>query len=308
MSTTSTSCSATSLQMTERVAWAGDVGLPSQHIAQAAMHVAHVVDASGSLESDARESYWHRATGGRFPPADLARGQALLVDVGLLVRDDDVLRPTETLADLLNGSSDDALTTLAARVLANGVPDLPSVTLDDALLDLVPDPVHREELLLRHAQRFDAEARTEIGEAGERLVLAAARAELDAIGRSDLAREVCRVSLISDQLGYDIRAPRVHGPPRRLEVKATTKLATPDTVRVFLSRNEAETARRIADWALVACLIDDRASRSGSLLGWWPYGALAKRLPSDATGGRWEQAQLTLRLADAHPGLPSAVL
>jgi uncharacterized protein DUF3883 len=272
------------------------------------MHVAHIVDVSGSSESDARESYWHRATGGQFHPVDLARGQALLVEVGLLVRDADVLRPTDTLADLLSGSSDDALTTLAARVLASGMPDLPSVALNDALLDLVPDPVRRDELLLRHARRFDAEQRTEIGDAGERLVLAAARAELDTMGRSDLAREVCRVSLISDQLGYDIRAPRVYGPPRRLEVKATTKLGGADTVRVFLSRNEAETARRIPDWALVACLIEERASTSGSVLGWWSYDALADRLPSDAAGGRWEQTQLTLPLADAHPGLPSAVL
>ncbi len=42
------------------------------------------------------------------------------------------------------------------------------------------------------------------------------------MGRSDLARDVRRVSLLSDQLGYDVNAPRVAGPPRLLEVKATT--------------------------------------------------------------------------------------
>jgi Domain of unknown function (DUF3883) len=304
---TLTSYLPTSLSMPESTAWAGAAGLPTRHIAQAAMHVAALIDRSGSREADARESYWHRATGGRFPPAELARGQTLLLDVGLLVRDGEVLRPTDQLADLLNGSVDDAFATLAACVLARAT-SVPSTGLDPALVDLVPDAVRREELLLHLARRFDARARTEVGDAGERLVLAAARAELASLGRHDLAQEVCRVSLISDQLGYDIRAPRVDGSFRRLEVKATTKLDSSDVVRVFISRNESETGRRITDWALVGCLVEDAVAASGSLLGWWSYDVLATRLPSDTTEGRWEQAQLTLPLGEAHPGIPGAVL
>ncbi|MHB2001653.1 MAG: hypothetical protein ACYCSI_15940 [Solirubrobacteraceae bacterium] len=58
------------------------------------MHAASIVDTQGSFVADVHESYWHRATGGRYPPADLALGQALLVDVGLVIEDGaDCIRP-----------------------------------------------------------------------------------------------------------------------------------------------------------------------------------------------------------------------
>ena len=57
---------------------------------------------------------------------------------------------------------------------------------------------------------------------GEDLVVDAARAELQQLGHADLACSLCRVSLTSDQLGYDVTAPRVGGPPRLLEVKTST--------------------------------------------------------------------------------------
>lgn len=287
--------------------WAGPIGLPSRHIAHAALHVAAVIDVRGSAEADARESYWHRATGGRFPPADLLRGQALLIDIGLLVQDLRVLRPTDALTDLLSGSSDDAIAALAWRVLATGAATHRSAVLEGALAELIPDDVRREEMLLHLAQRFDAAARAEVGDAGERLVLEALRAELVQLGRPDLARDVCRVSLISDQLGYDIRAPRIDGSFRRVEVKATT-LDAPTTVQVFLSRCEAETAQRFPDWSLVACVVEDCTNANGSLLGWWSSDTLVSRLPSDSPGGHWEQVRLTLRVAEARPGIPSAVL
>ncbi len=50
------------------------VGLPSLHIARAALHVAAIVDRDGSRAPEAQESYWHHATGGTFAPADLDRG------------------------------------------------------------------------------------------------------------------------------------------------------------------------------------------------------------------------------------------
>ena len=293
--------------MSEHGSWAGEAGLPSRHIAEAALHVAAVIDASGSHALDATESYWHRATGGRFPPAALARGQELLLDVGLLLNDAGVLRPTGALADLVTGSPGDALATLAGRVLEART-DAVSGPVVDALSDLVPDADRRDELLLQLAQRFNDATRLEVGDAGERLVLAEARSELMALGRPDLAREVCRVSLISDQLGYDIRAPRLDGAPRRIEVKATTSVTDDRAVRIFLSRNEAGAGERLPDWALVACLISDRARGHGSLLGWWPHDALAHHLPLDVPTGRWQVAELTLPLASGSPGLPSAVL
>lgn len=294
--------------MPDRPVWATSTGLPSRHIAQAAMHVASIIDASGSPTADAQESYWHRATGGRYPPADLALGQTLLIDLGLVIERDGVLHLTDALAELLNGTAEDAPAALTAR-LAETVPDLATRLDARTLSDLIFDPDLRDELLLQLAQRVDDGRHALVGAAGERLVVAEARRELQQLDRPDLARQVRRVSLTSDQLGYDVRAPRLEGQPRRLEVKATAgdEPSSPD-VRIFLSRNEAETGRRLVGWSLVCCHITDLDTAAGTVLGWWPYEALAERLPQDVGGGRWAQAELTLALADARAGLPSAIL
>lgn len=282
-------------------------GLPSRHIAQAAMHVASIIDAGGSSTGDAQESYWHRATGGRYPPMDLALGQRLLIDLGLVIERDAVLHPTDALAELLDGTAEDALAALTAR-LAENVPDLAARLDPRTLSDLILDPDLRDELLLQLAQRVDEGRAAAVGAAGERLVVAEARRELEQLDRPDLAREVRRVSLTSDQLGYDVRAPRLEGQPRRLEVKATVGDEQSHDVRIFLSRNEAETGRRLVGWSLVVCHITHLDTTAGTVLGWWPYSELAERLPRDAGGGRWAQAELTLAVADARPGLPSAIL
>lgn len=293
--------------MPERPAWAMPCGLPSRHTARAAMHVASMIDTGGSLTSDAQESYWHRATGGHHPPADLTLGQALLVDVGLLIHEGTMLHPTPGLTELLAGSADDALAafvTLAATNTLHIIGDLD----EQALVDLVPDADLREQLLLQLARRHDTERQAAIGGAGERLVVAEARTELEQLGRPDLAREVRRVSLTSDQLGYDVRAPCLQGPPRRLEVKATTSPGDTQVVDIFVSRNEVHTGQSTDGWRLVVCCITNIDDALGSVLGWWSYDDLVERLPRDVDGGLWQQAKITLTVADAQPGLPSAIL
>ena len=105
------------------------------------------------------------------------------------------------------------------------------------------------------ARRFDETLQRLVGDIGEEIVVNAARSELRAMGRPELAREVRRVSLLSDQLGYDVSAPRVSGRPRLLEVKATTAELVGPSVNAHLSRNEADTGAALADWALVICAI-----------------------------------------------------
>src|SRR5437588_8296860 len=94
--------------------WAIAPGLPSPHIARAALHAAAVLDRRGSRVSDARESYWHRATGGLFPEADLRRGESLLIDCGLVEERDAILVPTAELDELLDGTVEDALEVVTA--------------------------------------------------------------------------------------------------------------------------------------------------------------------------------------------------
>lgn len=289
--------------------WAIAPGLPSLHVVRAALHAASVLDQRGSRVGDARESYWHRATGGLFPAADLRRGETLLLDCGLVLEREGVLIPTEDLRELLGGTVEDAVECVTARTIEQSVPgwltDQPG-TAPEALESLIPDPRRREELLLALGRRFDDSRQRLVGEIGEELVVAQARLELEEMGHNELARGVRRVSLESDQLGYDVSAPRVSAPSRLIEVKSSTSVTT-DIRGVHLTRNEAEAGSRYpSDWMLVFCQITDTESRQGQIVGWCSRAALDPLLPVDASGGRWEQAWLEISADAFTPGLPRA--
>ena len=132
------------------------------------------------------------------------------------------------------------------------------------------------------------------------------RTDLLALGYPELARAVRHLSLESDQLGYDITAPRIGGQRRLLEVKATTTHGA-ETITFHLSRNEAETGLRYRDWALVVCAVTDVAARAGEIVGWQSAAFLAPAFPVDSPGGRWESATVTVTVADLLPGLPPAI-
>jgi hypothetical protein len=307
MRRTSRPCSDTCVTMPNLPPWALNTGLPSVHVAHAALHVAAIVDARGSRSVDAEESYWHHATGGAFAPPDLQRGERLLLDAGLLVERDSSLIPTANLEEMLRGSVEDALVILSERALELSWParhDAP----DPAVLDeLVSDPARREELLLALGRRFDDARRRVVGDIGEEVVAHAARMELRALDRLELARDVRRVSLLSDQIGYDVSAPRIGGTPRLLEVKATAAGRLKASVLVHLSRNEADVGASFPTWALVVCVVDDVNHRRGHVLGWCAAAALDGLLPRDGSYGRWEQAAVEVPIKSLLPGLPSLV-
>src|SRR4051794_4270699 len=298
------SYSPTSPEPSGQPRWAGAGGLPTPYVARAALHAASLIDIEGSLISQARESYWHKASGGEFSAASIAVGEQLLLDTGLLVERDGRLHPAHRLEEILDGSIEDALFALALEASSQrGAIDLQP---EQGLADLVPDPERREELLISRAPRFDDRQRRLVGEIGEELVLSVARKELEELNRSDLARRVRRVSLESDALGYDISAPRLIGRPRMLEVKATTR--TEDPVRIHISRNEARTGTDYPDWSLVVCYVDDIAARTGELQGWCAASAFSTRLPLDTDRGRWEQAEIEIGPGELLPNLPLATL
>jgi hypothetical protein len=305
--------------MPDPSAWALPNGLPSAHIARAALHAAAVIDRRGSPTADARESYWHHATGGSFPPVDLRRGERLLIDCGLLIDHDGTLVPTLELEQLLAGSAEEALAALCQHALettrpawlASGVQIAELADRDsdaaDAISEMVPDAERREELLLALGRRFDDALRRAIGAIGEDLVVQAARTELQELGHADLARRVRRVSLTSDQLGYDVSAPRLGGTTRLLEVKTTTATRVSSTVALHLTRGEAQAGLRLRDWALVVCAVENIERREGRIVGWCPHDALAEALPRDTPTGHWEQARIDLEVTQLMPALPSPV-
>jgi hypothetical protein len=304
--TISTPCWRTS-GVTERPTWADPRGLPTGHAVRAAIHVAATIDERGSSVVDAHESYWHKATGGLFAPPDLERGQRLLVDCGLVEERNGTLYPRAELQQILAGAADDAVAAIYCRAVEQGAEDVvwSSDESSAELAQLIPDPARREELLLALARRFDDAERRLIGAIGEEVVVTALRDELASLGYPELGRSVRHLSLESDQLGYDVSAPRVTGTTRLIEVKATTALVD-DVVSIHLSRNEAETGLRYRDWALVVCLVTERERREGEIVGWQSAAALASALPVDSEGGRWEVANLTIDVSKLLPGLPPA--
>lgn len=279
--------------------------IPTLHLVKAALRVASMLDPRGSRIADAHESYWRHSTGGVFPPADLERGERLLVRCGLVTERNGTLFPTDELLEVLDGIVDDGVALLAVRVLAETLPAAagPDPARDEAIATLVPDPARREELLIALGRRWDDTLRRQIGAAGEEVVVAVARLELQDLGHPELARRVRRVSLESDQLGYDVSAPRTSGGPRLLEVKATTEVD--DSVVVHVSRNEIDTGRRHpSDWALVVCQVSDVSARRGTVLGWCGVDQLDIALPEDTPTGRWEVVAIRLSVEALEPGLP----
>jgi hypothetical protein len=288
--------------------WADAAGLPTKHAIRSALQVAALIDPDGSRVADARETYWHVASGAVLPPDDLAAGERLLLDLGLAVVIDGMLFRTAVLDDLLEGDAPSA----AASVLLASLGDVADAqTVDDELRLRLEDFGLSDEQINDAAAaavaKFDATYRTLVGDIGEEIVVAEARAELVAAGRDDLARSVRRVSLVSDAYGYDVVAPRLHGADRLLEVKAT---ATPvdDEMVVFLSRHEANVGVTRSNWMMVVCQVQDVDTRRGAVLGWLPFESIKRYMPTDGDNSRWEAASIRISLGDIVPGLPSAFI
>jgi hypothetical protein len=274
----------------------------TRHVARAALHVAAILGETSTPVVVARESYWRRATGGIFSTADLILAENALVAAGFVIRDGEVLTIAPLLDGLVDVEEDDAIDLLATALFGMRSPaDAAERAAVEAALEGLVDPGRREGLLLTLGRRWDDQYRREVGAVGEELVVAYARDELTALGHPELARAVRRVSLLSDQLGYDIVAPRIGGSPRLLEVKATTNSTQ---AAVYLSRAETDTGERFSDWALVVCVVHDVAARTGELLGWCQGSDLQQVLPVYVRGSRWQSVAIEVDRLALQPGLP----
>ena len=171
----------------------------------------------------------------------------------------------------------------------------------ESVQKIFPDPARREAFLLGLGNTFSNEERSRIGSEGEVLVEKALREQLQQAGADTLASEVTRVSLVSDQLGYDITAPRLDGSSRRVEVKASSRSGL--FFSFYLSRNEATVAQRDEDWFLVAAKIQESEQ---AIVGWCQAAAFVEHLPKDQERGRWESVSVTLPSSIFTAGLPPA--
>jgi hypothetical protein len=259
----------------------------------------------------ARSSYLLYPSDALYPPQDLRLGERLLLDCGLLLEKDGYLHHTPELDAFLALDEDEAMSIIFERAVLTVSPhplgfeedgELPK---DAAALveDLIPDPDRREALLLAVGRKHDRKLHARLGLRGEEFIVACAREGLIELGRLDLAAGVRRVSEFSDDLGYDIVAPRLDG-KRRLEVK-TSGRTNDGLFRFFISRNEIDWGLRDADWALVACRV--HGEEQVELVGWCRARALEPYLPIDGEGGRWALVELEVAATLFEPGLPPAV-
>jgi Protein NO VEIN, C-terminal len=277
-------------------------GVPATHLVRAAIRAAGLIDSYGSPVPAADAAFLLYPSDGLYPPQDLRLGERLLVDCGLLAVMDDQLVPTydlKTLAELAEPDATAIVFELAVRRSMGATSSPVNPEIEAAASVLVPDPERREALLIAMARRHDESVQTALGARGEDFVVSVARDELRSLGRQDLAERVRRVSKMSDQLGYDVVAPRIGG-TRRLEVK--TSVATGSGLfRFYLSRAEYEVGLVDSEWALVGCHEEDDAV---SLAGWCRATLLDIYLPADGQAGRWVSAEVSVPVALLKPGLP----
>lgn len=287
---------------------------PTLYLLQAAALAATVLAEPRTTQTVADASYRSLVSGGFYRIDALRSGQAILEDAELLIRDGDDLHLTDGLLRIREMPEPTAVELIMHALVLVEQPLWLFGILDDAGLhwENVPDDeqrvlsamhptaAQREAFLLGLARTFDAHRLTELGAAGEDFVVAACRHHLTGQGREDLSRLVNRVSLVSDQLGYDVTAVDTAGSRHRLEVKATR--AAVDRFQFFLSRNEADVAARDPDWALVAVVLDGTDDR---ILGWCRGATLTPALPVDTSSyGQWASVRVTLPLSELTPGLP----
>jgi hypothetical protein len=290
----------------------------SRRLLRAAYWVTRVLGPSGGNPSQARAQWFSLPLAGEVDLDELKVAEVGLREAGLLRFLGNLLIPAPALSSLCQAPGPVPFELLLGLILEAASPlwlltattsgehlatELVPEEVEDALASVIEDPARREAFLLARARTVEAKELNAIGAAGEEAIVNACRAELKELGDEEAAHQVRRVSEISDELGFDVVAPRIDGSVRRLEVKATRSAALEATV--FLSRNEFETGRFDPDWWLVVV----RVMREGdhSILGHVGAVDLVGLMPVDRhDAGRWQVARVRLPLTSLAVGLPPA--
>jgi hypothetical protein len=284
--------------------------VPRRHLFEAALITATCLSHDHQQVNHFRRALAHMPTDGVFSLDNLLAGEEILVRARVATRSTSHIRltaPPASTAELL-----------AVAYLINSPPswlgaatrgdyvDYAFVPDDDAeaLLGLVGDPDRRDELLLALGRTFDSRIRKELGLAAELVVVDSCREELRRLGHEDLALQVRHVSLVSDELGYDVRTPTASAGVLLLEVKCDS--TSGPNARFFLSRNEWRTATRDSRWRLVVCR--RRATGKIEVQGWSTGATIEPHLPNDTMLARWQSLEFSLPIGELVSGLPDLAI
>lgn len=287
---------------------------------RAAYWVGHVLGTEGERLESARSSWLALPLAGEVDVRDLLAAEDGLLQSGLLRLEGDLLRPSSQLSEVCQVFTDDTDELILGLVFekceplwletASGggdqiAPELIPAEAASVLENVIPDAKKREAFLLARARKVNSQLRESMGAEGEEFVEEECRKELLELGEEELASRVKRVSLISDELGYDITSPRTDSSSRRLEVKTTRSLAS--TVAVVVTRNEVSVGLADPDWFLVVVHLD--RDDVAHIIGHLTASSFEHSLPADCdASGRWQTARIKILVGDLRPGLPPANL
>lgn len=242
----------------------------SQHELEAVLTVARLVGPVGCPADTLLQGIALAITHGEFSRAALNHALEVLYGRELLLATDSSIKPSEGLLAIICTRSTAESISLLASFLAGA-----------------------------DAQLF----RVQIGERGEKAVVHALQVELRQLGQESLVNQVLRMSLVSDSLGYDVRAPSVRSGYRLIEVKATVGHSPTRDFRFFLSRNQYEVGiNSPRDWALVTCRFLKPDSNEAEI-SWCRAQTIKPFLPEDLRG-RWVEALVRIPQEMLFEGIP----
>ena len=289
--------------------------LPSAHQIRAACRVAQLLTAPSIRVDDAAQAYRSSSSGGRFSERDLLHGQELLISVGMVSIDGGTLEVSDVAETLARLDGHTATLAVLSRLLerrpplwlsgaAGGSEVRRALIPDDsrtALESLLENEAHMDALLLSAARRIDELPLRGFAEAACTCVASACRRQLTDSDSPELAAEVQVVGALGHELGYDVLAPTLGGPARRLAVRAAR--ASGWRTAVSLSRTEIEVGLADPAWALVVCEVQPDGGLQ--IAGWCVAAQLEVLLPADRhSHGRWVHAWLLLMQGALAPDLP----
>lgn len=267
-----------------KFSWLDANGQVSEYVANCATLAMSVIDLKGSLVDSVNHSYTKLSTNGVFTSSELALGGRLLIDVGLVVEENNFLYLSNMAKSLRDGEENHLKKVIlisAKRLLENES----KFSVKDA--DSVFSPINN----IPKLQTLNHAVLEKIGAAGEEFVLQTIRSIFLNINRPDLARLARRVSLISDEFGYDIEVMTPSGNGLNIEVKSSVEMPK-DRVEFFMTRHESIVSRNLQNWYLVSCYLADVERPAGEIIGWIDNSILVDVWPIDSAVSYWKLSQI----------------
>ena len=264
--------------------WRDAKGQVSDYVANCATLAMSVIDSNGSLVDNVNNSYKRLSTNGIFTSNELVIGGRLLIDVGLVVEENNFLHLSSLAKSLRDGEEKHLKAVIfasAQRLIEN----------ESKFLAKNSDSVFLPTSNIPKSQTINHAVLEKIGAVGEEIVLQNIRSIFLNKNRSDLARLVKRVSLISDEFGYDIEVVTPGGTSLKIEVKSSVEMPK-DKVEFFITRHESVVSCNSQNWYLIFCFVSDVERSAGEVIGWVDNSTLVKAWPVDSAFSSWKLAEI----------------